>query len=70
MTLMLDLAAQQGGFEKPQDGLGAKKCPKCGGNTFAGFGLMGGGMGPYVACDGIGEAKACDWFYKEQSKSE
>jgi hypothetical protein len=34
-------------------------CPRCGShNTYAGYGLMGGGIGAYRGCD------ACDWFEK------
>lgn len=37
------------------------KCPDCGSELEAGFGLMGGGYGPYWGCD------VCPYFYKEQS---
>ncbi len=35
-------------------------CPKCGGALVDGFGLMGGGYGPYAFCDG----DDCDYFVK------
>lgn len=38
-------------------------CPKCGTETQFGFGLAGGGYGPYVACMN----DACDFFAKRQS---
>ncbi len=38
------------------------RCPKCGGELFYGYGLMGGGIGTYEGCDEDG----CDYFYKEQ----
>jgi hypothetical protein len=34
-------------------------CPRCGSPTFNGFGLAGGGYGPWIAC------QACPWFKKE-----
>ncbi len=40
-----------------------EKCPKCGADTEMGYGLMGGGMGPYWYCDGENE---CDWFFKKR----
>ena len=61
-TIFLEYAEQQGGFEKPPDGLNQEKCPKCGDETIAGFGLLGGGYGPYVCCN------SCDWFYKRQEE--
>lgn len=61
----LDLADQQGGFEKPPDGLDQETCPKCGGETMQSYGLMGGGCGTSVFCAGD---PGCDWFYKEQDK--
>jgi hypothetical protein len=36
-------------------------CPICGARTYQGYGLMGGGIGPYVACD-------CGYFHKEQDE--
>jgi hypothetical protein len=48
-------------------GLSTEKCPKCGSGTMMGFGLMGGGYGPYVMCDGE-LSQTCDWMHKEQSK--
>ena len=42
---------------KPVD----NKCPNCSAELVEGFGLMGGGFGPYWACD------ACPYFYKEQT---
>lgn len=41
-------------------------CPKCGAITDFGFGLAGGGYGPYVAC----ESDDCDFFAKRQSKED
>ncbi len=35
-------------------------CPKCGGELFSSYGLMGGGVGPMVLCDGDN----CDFFRK------
>lgn len=43
---------------KPVD----NKCPECGYELIEGFGLMGGGYGPYWACD----RDTCSYFYKEQ----
>lgn len=45
------------------------KCPECDGRLEFGFGLAGGGYGPYVFCGGRDEdgAGACDFFLKEQS---
>lgn len=37
-------------------------CPKCGSETFSGYGLMGGGCGAYVGCDN------CDFFAKQQDR--
>jgi hypothetical protein len=37
------------------------KCPKCGADTEGGFGLAGGGYGPYVYCP-----NGCDYFAKLQ----
>lgn len=72
-SIMLDLAQQQGGFEKPTEGLSVERCPKCGSGTIAGFGLMGGGVGPYVICDGERDdatvGMECGWFYKEQERA-
>lgn len=48
------------------------KCPECGGQLEFGFGLAGGGYGPYVFCsgsDGDG-AGACEFFLKEQEELE
>jgi hypothetical protein len=66
-SLMLDFAEQQGGFEKPPNGLGQETCPKCGSGTIAGYGLMGGGIGGYVMCDGE-KSPTCEWFYKRQDE--
>jgi hypothetical protein len=41
-------------------------CPKCGADTHAGYGLMGGGMGAYVTCVTVG----CDFFAKQQDSEE
>lgn len=38
------------------------KCPKCGGEILFGYGLAGGGIGPYRYCDGDN----CDYFEKTQ----
>jgi hypothetical protein len=38
-----------------------EKCPKCGAWITHGFGLMGGGFGPYKFCNN----EQCDWFWKE-----
>jgi hypothetical protein len=58
--------------EKPPEGLATKICPRCGSGTIGGFGLMGGGYGPYVMCDGERDDASvgmeCSWMYKEQSK--
>ncbi len=37
-------------------------CPKCGEPTYSGFGLAGGGYGPYAYCT----AEGCDYFEKWQ----
>ncbi len=43
------------------------RCPKCQGPTDTGYGLMGGGVGPYVFCAGDEAGDdGCGWFYKEQ----
>ncbi len=65
--LRVDPAAQHGGFTKPPGGLNAQVCPVCNGPTQRGFGLMGGGYGPYVAC---ASADDCYWYYKEQEEPE
>ena len=38
----------------------ATGCPKCGGRTYCGYGLAGGGIGTYTMC------LHCDWFDKTQ----
>jgi hypothetical protein len=38
------------------------KCPKCGGEMLFGYGLAGGGIGPYRYCD----TYDCDFFDKTQ----
>jgi hypothetical protein len=43
------------------------KCPKCGGPVYVGFGLAGGGYGPYQLC--LNEDD-CDYFHKEQEEVE
>lgn len=70
--LHLDLVEQQGGTEKPPEGLWQQKCPRCGGDTAQSFGLFGGGYGPYVYCEAepTPGAARCDWFYKEQFSTE
>lgn len=40
-------------------------CPKCGSQTIFGFGLAGGGMGPYVMCEGD-----CDFFQKRDTSED
>jgi hypothetical protein len=42
-------------------------CPKCGSKTLIGYGLAGGGVGVYVACDGDTD---CDFFMKRQDEDE
>lgn len=39
-------------------------CPKCGSKTgfFQGYGLMGGGCGPYEGCDD------CDYWHKTEDE--
>lgn len=37
-----------------------EKCPECGGPLSFGYGLMGGGIGPYVLC----VDDDCDWMEK------
>lgn len=47
-----------------------KLCPKCGSRTIFGFGLAGGGVGPYVMCDGpLGQGE-CDFFLKKSTSKE
>jgi hypothetical protein len=42
-------------------------CPKCKQKTVRwGYGLFGGGMGPWEVCDSGG---VCDWFAKKQDAS-
>ena len=46
-------------------GLNKKKrvlAPVCGGETYHGYGMLGGGMGMYIDCG------SCDWFYKWQDE--
>lgn len=50
----------------PGEGLDTKRCPKCGGEVERGFGLMGGGYGPYVFCTSDNE---CDWMFKKQEEA-
>ena len=38
-----------------------RKCPKCGKDIEAGYGLAYGGMGAYFSCTDY----ECDWFEKE-----
>jgi hypothetical protein len=45
-------------------------CPKCGSKTMFGYGLAGGGMGPYVVCDGLLGVGGCDFFKKKVKPSE
>jgi hypothetical protein len=42
------------------------RCPKCGGPTATGYGLMGGGLGPYTFC----LEDACTWMDKQQDGEE
>lgn len=46
-----------------------EKCPMCGGAVEMGFGLAGGGYGPYWFCDSE-EAPGCLWFVKRQSEDD
>lgn len=39
-----------------------RKCPKCGAELEFGYGLAGGGIGPYEYCHG----EDCDYFSKTQ----
>lgn len=40
-----------------------KTCPRCGAeDVSSGFGLAGGGYGPYESCD------SCDWFAKREAE--
>lgn len=42
-------------------------CPWCGKKTvLRGYGLFGGGMGPWEVCD---SDEDCDWFAKKQDES-
>lgn len=49
--------------EKKVD-LDIKNCPFCGKKVIRGFGLAGGGYGPYIYC----QDDKCEFFYKEQEK--
>ena len=41
-------------------------CPKCGKKTVRyGYGLFGGGMGPWEVCDA---EPRCDWYAKKQDE--
>jgi peptide methionine sulfoxide reductase MsrB len=42
-----------------------EKCPKCGSHVAHGFGLAGGGYGPYRYCTNPNE-DACDFFDKTE----
>jgi len=42
------------------------RCPKCQQPVVMGYGLMGGGIGPYWVCDTDG----CDFFYKKQDSGD
>lgn len=42
------------------------RCPKCGGELFTGYGLMGGGCGTYEGCT----EDECDYFSKTQDPGE
>lgn len=59
VSVMLDL--KQG---PPEAESLPEVCPKCGTETIFGFGMAGGGYGPYVACD----SDTCDFFAKRQSQ--
>jgi hypothetical protein len=41
-------------------------CPKCKQPVVMGYGLAGGGIGPYWAC----ETDECDFFYKKQDSED
>ena len=43
-----------------------ERCPKCGDEVLVGYGLMGGGIGPYKLCDN----EKCDFFEKVQEPIE
>ena len=43
-----------------------RRCPKCGGEITFGFGLAGGGYGPYWLC----LTDDCDFFEKTQAERE
>ena len=44
----------------------SENCPLCGGELQYGFGLAGGGYGPYTYCDNEG----CSYFDKVQEPDE
>lgn len=43
-----------------------EKCPKCGADVDYGYGLAGGGIGPYRYCHG----DDCDYFEKTQDQDD
>ncbi len=53
-----------GGPPPPEAASLPEACPTCGKPTEYGYGLMGGGLGPYVLCSG----DECDFFAKQQEK--
>jgi hypothetical protein len=64
-----DVTRHKGYIEKlyridcPGEGLNTSECPLCGSPTRNGYGMMGGGCGPYVYCT---SGDDCRWMYKEQ----
>lgn len=42
-----------------------EQCPKCGGPVVQGYGLAGGGIGPYRYCESDTD---CDFFEKEPER--
>ena len=54
--LLSFIGPAEGGGETPS----GPPCPKCGEETADGFGLAGGGYGPYTYCT----SDACDYFDK------
>jgi hypothetical protein len=58
-TVLFDPAATEEQKEASVEVL-STVCPKCGSPTEYGFGLAGGGYGPYVYCS----SENCDFFEK------
>lgn len=55
-----------GGEAPPESESLPDVCPKCGANTEHGYGLAGGGFGPYVFCT----SDSCEFFAKQQERDE